>query len=52
MIKLKVSYQDPGELESLLDLVRPFLLSCRKAREQKGRYMRAYIFLKSFKSNN
>lgn len=43
MIKLKVSYEHPEELEWLIKLLQPNILSYKLAAVQKGKYKRAYI---------
>ena len=48
-VKLKVSYERPEELQELLERLQPMILSCRQSREQKGRYRRLYIMLKTDK---
>ncbi len=46
MIKLKVSYEQPQELEAVLKLLHPKLKSWKLARQQEGRYKKAYVYLK------
>lgn len=46
MVKLKISYKRPEELEEVKRLLEPALRSCRKARNQNGEYYRAYMYLK------
>lgn len=45
MVNIRVSYQDRQELEKLIRLLRPFILSCRISKTQKGKYIKAYISL-------
>ncbi len=45
-VKIKVSYQDPEELKRLLERLRPDVKSWKVARNQEGRFLKAYIFLK------
>lgn len=51
-IKIKVSYQDPEELNGLLRILRPIIQSLSLAKEQKGKYKRAYITVKPIKKEH
>lgn len=42
-IKIKVSYEDPQELQEILKRLEPILLSCKVSRSREGRYKKAYI---------
>lgn len=46
-IKIKVSYEDPQELQEILKRLEPMLLSYKIPKAQKGKYKRAYIYLKN-----
>lgn len=47
MIKIKISYEKPGELERIMRLLEPLLKSAKKVKhEEAGPYKRAYISLK------
>lgn len=46
MIKIKVSYERPEELQRVLQLLGGSARSIRKGREQRGQYKRVYIILK------
>ena len=43
MVKLKVSYEQPEELEEIKKLLQPVLISCRKSKNQDGKYLKAYM---------
>lgn len=45
-IKIKVSYENPQELQEVLKRLEPILLSCKVPKGQEGRYKKAYIILK------
>lgn len=42
-IRIKVSYTEEKELARIIYRLAPNIKRCRRAREQKGRYKRAYI---------
>ena len=44
-IMIKVSYESSQELAFLLELLHPFIKSCKVAKKQEGQYKRAYIKL-------
>lgn len=46
MIKLKVSYQRPDELRRLLAKLGTDVQSWKVAKNQEGKYQKAYIILK------
>lgn len=46
MVKVRVSYDRPEQLQKILKLLGDVVLKCTTAKEQKGRYNRAYIILK------
>lgn len=46
MIKIKVSYQDQGELEKLLSLLKNSTDKVKLSKNDKGQYKKAYIILK------
>lgn len=45
-IKLKVSYQKPQELQTVLRLLHPVIKSWKVAKKQEGQYKKAYIVLR------
>ncbi|MDO5540870.1 MAG: hypothetical protein Q4F83_12515 [Eubacteriales bacterium] len=45
-VKIKVSYQTPQELESILKLLRPAIKSAKIKKGQQGAYKKAYIEIK------
>ena len=46
MVKVRVSYDRPEELQKILKILGDAVLKCTTAKEQKGRYNRAYIILR------
>lgn len=46
MVKIRVSYDRPEQLQKVLNLLGKAALKCTTAKEQKGRYKQAYIILK------
>lgn len=46
MVKVKVSYDRPEQLQKILKILGDAVLKCTTAKEQKGRYNRAYIILR------
>lgn len=44
-VKIKVSYEQPEELQRVLKCLRPVIKSYKVAKEQKGKYRRVYIEL-------
>ena len=46
MVKVRVSYDRPEQLQKVLKILVDAVLKCTTAKEQKGRYNRAYIILK------
>ena len=48
-IRLKVSYEEPEELRHLLERLRPDVKSWKVARNQEGRFKKAYIEMKKTK---
>ena len=49
MIKIKVSYERPEELQRVIRLLGQSVQTIRKAKEQRGQYKRAYISLRNTK---
>ncbi len=43
MIKIKVSYERPEELQEVLGLLAPIVIRYKVKRGQEGQYSRAYI---------
>ena len=52
MVKLKVSYEQPEELEEIKKLLQPVLISCRKSKNQDGKYLKAYIEARANREKN
>lgn len=46
MLRLKVSYEDPKELVEFVSMMGNRVVRLKCAKEQKGRYKRAYIDLR------
>lgn len=43
MIKIRVSYEHPEELRKVLERLRPDVKSWKAAKNQEGRFRKAYI---------
>ena len=41
--KVKVSYEEPQELHTVLKLLNPIIKSCKADKGENGRYKRAYL---------
>lgn len=50
MVKIKVSYERSEELQKVLERLRPDVKSWKVAKNQEGRFKKAYIELKERKS--
>ena len=48
-MKIKVSYEDPEELQQVLQLLGSGVKFCISAPDQKGQYKRAYVIMKDTK---
>lgn len=46
MVKIKVSYQNAQELDRLIQILEPYILSLKTVKQQDGRYLKAYIKLR------
>ena len=46
MVKIKVSYERPEELKRILDRLGPEVKSLKVARNQEGKFKKAYIEVK------
>ena len=42
-VKIKVSYQRPEELRRILERLGPEVMTCRRAKNQEGKFLKAYI---------
>ena len=49
MTKIKVSYETQQELQELIQILEPYILSIKQPKRQNGRYLKAYIELKDVK---
>lgn len=45
-VKIKVSYENPQELQEVLERLAPMVQKCKASKGQEGRYKKAYIVLK------
>ena len=53
MVKIKVSYQNAQELDRLIQILEPYILSLKMVKQKDERYLKAYIKLKvKGESNN
>lgn len=51
-VQIRVSYMTDGELSRVIRLLSPALESYKIARNHKGQYKKAYIYLKQDKSRD
>lgn len=42
-VKVKISYEEPQELHTVLKLLKPITKSCKAGKGGNGRYRRAYL---------
>lgn len=42
-VKIRISYQEPEELERIMNLLRPVVRSCKAPERQQGAFRKAYI---------
>ncbi len=42
-VKVKISYEEPQELHTVLKLLKPITKSCKEDKGENGRYKRAYL---------
>lgn len=42
-VKVRVSYEEPQELQMVTELLQPVIKSCKAEKGEKGRYKRAYL---------
>ena len=45
-VKIRISYEQPEELVKVLKLLEPLIKKWRKAGQQEGKFLKAYIDLK------
>lgn len=43
MMKIKVSYERPQELDVVLKMLKPITVSCKVPKSNEGRFKKAYI---------
>ena len=41
--KIRISYEEPQELHTVLKLLKPITKSCKEDKGENGRYKRAYL---------
>lgn len=46
MVKIKISYNTPDELKTVLKQLEPIVKACRVSRTETGQYKKAYLELK------
>lgn len=51
MIKLRLSYADPADLDRFIELLLPLVVKVDRPKEAKNGYYKAYIDLKSPPTN-
>lgn len=42
-VKVRVSYEEPQELQMVTELLQPVIKSCKADKGENGRYKRAYL---------
>ena len=47
MVKVRISYQKPQELDTVLKLLKPIIKSYKTEKGSEGRYKRAYVDIKA-----
>ena len=53
MMKIKISYETQQELDRLIQILEPYILSLKMVKQKDERYLKAYIKLKlKGESNN
>ena len=45
-IKIRISYEKPYELDTVLKLLKPIIKSCKADKGSDGRFKRAYVEIK------
>jgi len=50
MIKIRVSYVEPQELQEVIELLQPKIDTCKVKKEQAGQFKKAYIELREKRS--
>lgn len=43
MIKIRLSYENPQELHTIIKLLSPVIKSCKISKNDKGKFKKAYI---------
>lgn len=46
MTKIKISYETQQELDRLIQILEPYILSMKLSKQKDGRYLKAYIKLR------
>lgn len=42
-VKVRISYEEPQELHTVTEMLKPITKSCKAEKGEKGRYKRAYL---------
>lgn len=42
-VKVRISYEEPQELHTVTEMLKPVIKSCKAEKGEKGRYKRAYL---------
>lgn len=50
-VKVKISYERPQELHTVLKLLKPITKSCKAEKGVNGRYKRAYLEINTAEEN-
>ena len=51
MIKIKVSYEYPGELRWLLEMLGTDVKSWKASQNREGKFLKAYVVMKDIREN-
>ena len=51
MIKIKVSYEYPGELRRLLEMLGTDVKSWKASQNREGKILKAYVVMKDIREN-
>lgn len=43
MLKIRISYETPEQLEKVLELLKPIIIRHKETREKDGRFYKSYI---------
>lgn len=50
-VKVRVSYEEPQELQRVTELLKPIIKSCKADKGENGQYKRAYLEVNILEEN-